>query len=404
MNRREFVGMLSAGVFGGLALGAEPVASTVTPKPTGKILLNPGMGLTTYGRTSGEKEVPNYPECSIAYFRLWWADLEKEEGRYNFDLLDSLLARARSSRQELAFRVQTWAAPGKLPRVEEVALPKWFFAKATRLHRVRVRLPGGVLANAEYRAPDFDDPYFLAKQEELISAFGERYNGSPDITHVDIGHMGNWGEWHTNQHLGSHNPYVPALPMPTEENGRRIIDAYCRAWDKTVLVGNFQNAAEMRYATSKGAGWRCDGMDSQNCQQRVQKLLEEPALRDAWKRGPVTGEPVAREVKNWEQMFETVLKWHASSYNAYSVAIPDAVVPYVKSFLMRCGYRLVLNSLTAPRRVAPRGRLPLHIELENTGVAPPYKNYVLAMRLRGGGRNIILDTAARPTAWLPGTH
>ena len=46
----------------------------------------------------------------------------------------------------------------------------------------------------------------------------------------------------------------------------------------------------------------------------------------------------------------------------------------------------------------------MHIEIENTGVAPPYKSYVLAMRLRGGGKSIVLDTDAKPAAWLPGTH
>ena len=402
MNRRQFVEILSAGGFTGAAHAKDQGASTVAPKPIDEILLNPGMGLTTYGMAGGEKDVPNYPQCSIAYFRLWWADLEKEEGRYNFDFLDSFLARARSFDQELAFRVQTWAAPWKLPRVMDVALPLWFRAKATRFHRVRVRTTAGILSSEEYWAPDFDDPYFLAKQEELIQAFGERYNGNPHISHVDIGHMGNWGEWHTNEH--QFNPYVPVLPMSSDESGRRIIDAYFRHWDKTVLVGNFQNPPEMWYATNKGAGWRCDGMDSKNGQERVQKLLEEPTIRDAWKRGPVTGEPVAREVVNWEQMFNTVLNWHISSYNAYSVAIPGAVMPHVKSFLTRCGYRLVLRSLTVPRRVARGRRLPLHMEFENTGVAPPYRNYLLATRLRGNGKSIILDTDAKLTTWLPGTH
>ena len=37
-------------------------------------------------------------------------------------------------------------------------------------------------------------------------------------------------------------------------------------------------------------------------------------------------------------------------------------------------------------------------------MAPPYRNYLLATRLTGKAKSMILDTDARLTQWLPGTH
>ena len=53
-------------------------AVVVTPKEIDEVLVNPSMGFTIK-KPGGEKEVPNYPECSIVRFSLSWADLEKVE-------------------------------------------------------------------------------------------------------------------------------------------------------------------------------------------------------------------------------------------------------------------------------------------------------------------------------------
>jgi hypothetical protein len=72
--------------------------------------------------------------------------------------------------------------------------------------------------------------------------------------------------------------------------------------------------------------------------------------------------------------------------------------------LKRIGYRLVLRELRMPQRVPRGGALPLRMEFENIGVAPPYKDYVLAVRLRAGEKSHILDTDAKLTQWVPGKH
>ena len=46
--------------------------------------------------------------------------------------------------------------------------------------------------------PVFDDPVFLAKFANFLSAFAKRYDGDPRIAVLDIRSYGNWGEAHTS--------------------------------------------------------------------------------------------------------------------------------------------------------------------------------------------------------------
>ena len=70
----------------------------VEPKDDGRILMNPGLGLTMhyYSNTSnyGNKIEPGdtlddlIPGTSVVYMRLPWSYLEPEEGVYRWDILD----------------------------------------------------------------------------------------------------------------------------------------------------------------------------------------------------------------------------------------------------------------------------------------------------------------------------
>jgi hypothetical protein len=183
-----------------------------------------------------------------------------------------------------------------------------------------------------------------------------------------------------------------------------VIDWHRAAWSRTPLVMNFQYPPGMRHACARGAGWRCDGADSRGCAKRVEDLLAEPAIRDAWQRGLVTGEPIVQQLLSPRETYSRLLHWHASTLNLKSQPIPDDAVPAMEVFLKRCGYRLVLRELRSPQRVTRGGQLSLRMEFENIGVAPPYRAYVLAMRLKAGGNAFIQDTDARLAGWLPGRH
>ena len=51
----------------------------------------------------------------------------------------------------------------------------------------------------ELEVPVLDDPDVLAAHLDFIKRLGGRYDGHPDIDHVDIGTVGWWGEWHMSE-------------------------------------------------------------------------------------------------------------------------------------------------------------------------------------------------------------
>ena len=80
----------------------------------------------------------------------------------------------------------------------------------------------------ELEVPVLDDPKVLAAHLDFIKRLGARYDGHPDIDHVDLGSVGWWGEWHMSQSSNA--------PMPTLETQKKIVDAYLAAFQKTPLV------------------------------------------------------------------------------------------------------------------------------------------------------------------------
>jgi hypothetical protein len=103
-----------------------------------------------------------------------------------------------------------------------------------------------------------------------------------------------------------------------------------------------------------------------------------------------------------DHIIDESLKWHISSFNAKSSAVPKEWWPQVNRWLKRMGYRFVLRKFTYPAVIQPGGKLAFTSWWDNQGVAPCYKAFPLALRLRSEQRGQILTTSADITQWLPG--
>ena len=98
----------------------EPAAShsrqlTIAPRDHGKALINPGMGyvgyyyshyLDMYGaRLAPADALESFPGESTVYLRVTWAQLEPEEGKFNWTLLDTPAQRWIDVGKYCSFRV-----------------------------------------------------------------------------------------------------------------------------------------------------------------------------------------------------------------------------------------------------------------------------------------------------------
>jgi len=380
---------------------------TVTPDESDALLVNPGIGIETFwsfqgDRVNYDREVENYPRSSIAYFRYYWNELEEGEGQYNFEEIDFLLKKARKRGQDLALRFMGFNFGRRYPkylmakaRGYEVEL------EATRIYPRPEKVPTWV--------PDFNDSYFLERLEAFLAAFGERYNGHPEFIRLDIGTVGRWGEWHCSG--------LKQVAMPTDENVHKIIDWYLKYFNKTPLCMLIGYVPGLRYAVSKGTGWRADSLGDWkgvHMSRLYPNNLKEANALDAWRRGLVTFEgqrdladfvrTVIETGHTYDDLWNAALGWHGSSFNGKSTMLPTDQIPAMERFLKRCGYRFVLRRFTTSRKARMRDGLRVQMQFENVGVAPPYKNYTLAIRLKDDRREVTLPTDATLTKWLPGQH
>jgi hypothetical protein len=167
------------------AQSSSKMPVTVTPEQSEEILANPGMGWETFHRSSRhDRNLPSWIPSTVYYARWGWGQLEPRPGEIAFDLVDRTLQEARDSGQTLAFRVMCCSTTRNEPYH-----PGW-------LKEVGAK---ELIAEYEGRAfpiADLDDPITLQRHLDFIRRLGERYDGHPDIAHVDLGSNGWWGEWH----------------------------------------------------------------------------------------------------------------------------------------------------------------------------------------------------------------
>ena len=370
---------------------------TVHPKEIRDVLYNPGMGLADFH--FGFEHPPSadeYPRQTVAYFRWSWSTLEPEEGQYAFDFVDRIISQAKAKGETLAFRMMTEYKAGS---------PGWLLHKGIG----SVAVDGGIF-------PDYNNPIFLQYHEKLIKAFGERYAGSPDIDHVDIGSVGCWGEWNMACCQGVEaqcKQYFPA-----EDNQIKITEWYLKYFSGTPLV--MLHGGQLKYAVSRGAGWRADcfgdyglfGPTWNHMEHAYPPVLQDPVIERAWKNAPVQFE-VCGVMKNWHDrgfdidlILAKGLEWHVSVLNAKSSPIPSEWRSRVDEFLTKIGYRFVLRQMTHATETRPGGKLSLRSQWENVGVAPIYHEWPLAYRLRSAEDQVVAQwvSTAQLRRWLPGAQ
>jgi hypothetical protein len=91
-----------------------------------------------------------------------------------------------------------------------------------------------------------------------------------------------------------------------------------------------------------------------------------------------------------------------SSFNAKSSPVPEEWQDLVDDWLNKMGYRFVLRRFTFPPVIKQNGKLSFTSWWENKGVAPCYKDFAFAIRLKNGQGERIFTTNANIREWLPG--
>jgi len=384
----------------------------VRPKEIDDVLTNPGIGFMTFQRFNGDTlneakgwtegkpivyqdfdgdlKNEDYPDTTIAYFRIYWKFIEPERGKYRWDLIDKALKTARRRGQSLMLRI----APYGTGNQNDV--PGWYRTMVGEKKDWRER---------KWQV-DPEDPRYVGHFTKMIKSLGERYDGHVDLESVDVSIVGAWGEGAGSELL-------------TDKTRCALVDSYIDSFKETPLVMLLTDEKTNGYALSRAdVGWRIDCLGDMggfsptwsHMNDYYPQAIINFGVKDAWKKAPVTLE-VCWVMQHWmdkdwdvDHIIAESLKWHISSFNAKSSPVPEEWRPSVDSWLRAMGYRFILRKFTYPSVLKPGGKLSFTSWWENAGVAPCYRKFPLALRLKSDRKAVILTTGADITTWLPGDN
>lgn len=250
---------------------------------------------------------------------------------------------------------------------------------------------------------DYDSPAFQQRLQALIAKLGQAWDEDPRIFAIQMGLIGRFGEHHN--------------PAPTAAQRRVLADAFKKAFkNKPVLVRH--NDPEFMEA---GFGIYYDTFANLSREPPNGPKDQFPwqamnVHRDVWKHAPIEGEVEY----NWQKeradaepketfgrtpdetmtipvyqrfMVDKIRRYHASylgwigDYDDSNPKVVAGAGEVQKAF----GYRFVLDSVSYPLTLQPGEKLPVKLALRNTGSAPFYLDWPVAVGL--------LDPATAEPVW-----
>lgn len=326
---------------------------------------NPLMG---YAPSAWYNEVSE--DISLLYMDITWAELEPEEGVYNWASIDeeNQISRWRKEGKHLVFRF-VCDIPGEEAHMD---IPEWLYEKSGK---------AGKWYDGEYGkgfAPDYNNPTIISCHEQAVKALGEHFGQDGLISYVELGSLGHWGEWHVNYSEG-----IQRIPREA------VRDKYILPWteafpDARILMrrpfasaekygfGLYNDMTGQLEATQSWFDWINNGG---KYDQTGEKNVIVP-MKDFWKTAPSGGEFTSS--LSMEEMLDTNLSGTVEMIREAHTTFLGPKIPdenYVdgyKEVLKNMGYRLWI-SMAELKNTAKGSRLKL--TWENSGVAPMYKEW-----------------------------
>ena len=334
-------------------------------------------------RFAPDQKTWNHPDSGLSYAGASWRMIEKEDGVYDWSVLDEKLARAGAMGCNAVVRCMPYSL------TEDI--PGW----------LRERYPEDPEFPFWRIDPNTTDYAILWAR--FVRAFAGRYDGHPLISSVDMALCGAWGE-------GGGSEFVE------EKKLDEIIRAYCEGFRVTpmqcLLHDPVSVGAIRKYR--KNVGFRVDclgdmggfhGARWSHMQDYYPMNIENFDMHDAWKKGPVLFE-ACWHMNDWymagwdvDYIIGESLKWHISSYNSKQTTVPEAWKDSVAEWVKKMGYRLELRRACAS---AEDGKLILKLLWGNSGSAPCYVNYPIVVKCRSGALERTWKPDADIRAFLPG--
>ncbi|MDD4646104.1 MAG: DUF4832 domain-containing protein [Bacteroidales bacterium] len=365
-------------------------------------------GISQYGtRLKPDDYLEDFPGLSNIYLRLGWSYLEPEEGKYNWQIIDTVIDRWVAHGYKISFRITCKETDNLI-----FATPKWVMQAGAKGSFPKESKSGNW-------APDYGDPIFLEKLENFHKAFAARYAHKSWLEYIDIGSIGEWGEGHTSA-SGWYD--VPVWVV------KKHIEMYRRCYPDNVLIlsddymgqRNADDGADdeiLACAMKNHLGFR----DDSSCVNWYAKLgfgystIRSPEIFNlVWDNIPVVLESehysIIKRNDFWDngKRFEKgIEETHASfiSFHHWPREWLSENPELAKRLANKCGYWYFPKYAVLPdtlRKYSTHNYL--RMTWENHGVAPAYHHYDLRLQLTDqvtGKQTVLALTESNNRTWMP---
>ena len=363
---------------------------SVFPKDTEEALINPGMGWVHHyysGRTGnyGYYSEPSdsldwFPGCSIIYMRIPWVFVEPEEGVFNWQVFDTPAQRFIAKGKKLAIRIN--ACEHWIPW----ATPKW--VKDAGAKGTNFMFRQGPATDGPLWDPDYLDPIFLEKLENLIRALANHYDSNSNVAFIDIGTFGIWGEGHTG--------YSSRLSREISAKIVKLqVDLYLKYFKNTLIcinddmIGSHSstvNETLAEYILAKGLALRDDSI----MVNKSNAWYNAGLAGKFWPDQPVIvetghyGMSKVRDAWDGDLLVKAVEEYHCSylSFHWWPQEFYKENKQFVEKINRRLGYRILLQELKYPESVEVGEFFSVEWTWANAGVAPLYQGGFPALTIK----------------------
>lgn len=367
-----------------------------------KPVANPLKGLVAWGENYRQD-----PYLGFAYVPVYWDELEPKQGGYDFAALEERchFARWQADGVRLILRL----VADDPTEGDTMEIPQWLYDAMEG---------AGTWYNNDYGqgfSPDYENEVFRQAHRAMIAALGQRYADDPRVAFVELGSLGHWGEWHVDTDAG-------IQPFPTQEITDGYVQDYLAVFAPQRLLlrrpytigrdrglGLYNDSFGLPDSHAQWLSWIADGYESD---QNGEWL---PGMPDFWRTAPSGGELSPEEADGWyftAAQFPTTLDLLRQSHTTFlgpntpkDGELTGTEAENLRTFVAEMGYTLGVRRCAVWRGAVSR-TLQADLTWENTGLAPLYADWPLALELRdeAGQTAWTGRTPAPLSTWGPGSH
>ena len=332
-----------------------------------KVVSNPLMG---YAPSAKEPEVTK--DIQLVYMDVTWKELEPQKGVYAWEALEE------------KNQLKRWLKEGKhvvlrfvldYPRkATHEDIPSWLIKEMSD--------PGDRYTSSYGKgfSPNYEDKKLIHYYQKAVAEMGRRWSGSGQISFIELGVLGHWGEWHVNGEANIRKlpeadvrekyitPWINAFPEANILMRRPFVAA------KKHGFGLYNDVVGDEESKKVWLNWIQSGGDYDQ-EDAKNGLVPMP---NAWQTAPIGGELTSSATmktlmgKKLKQIIKELQESHTTFLGPKIAEMIDNDDSSYNELLKNMGYRLWVPQITL---TSSKKSTQLSITLANKGVAPFYRNW-----------------------------